>query len=339
MAPKQRFAASCPPRRLAALFASLLVLLLFAFTGSLRLFLRPARRPAPANLPGTVGSSTAAAISAASTAAPAAATAEAAAIADAHTDHLLAAISALLPRGADADVMAVERFLDVLLHSGSLASTAGPPYRAPPAALRRPVRVVQVGANTGDSDNDPLYHRLNASRLSGGTIDAVLVEPVPHLFTRLQATYARYPEVLPVWGAACAASSPPGSTAPFYAFVANASQYTYFHQRQQKTITYPEAVQQLGSFSKRFLLHVTAASEEDLDRVTVVHNVPCVSLGSIMCDKEWGESVDYFHIDAEGADDLVLYAAEVALTRPRVVRLEAQHIDGDSAVKHLEDAG
>ena len=127
---------------------------------------------------------------------------------------------------------------------------------------------------------------------------------------------------------------------PFIGFRENASQYEYFHKRLEKRVFFSAANQQLGSFKKSFLMHLCGASEEDIDRATVVVNVPCVSLRSIMCGKGWGVgTVDYLHIDAEGFDDNVLFASEVELTRPLVVRLEAQHIEGSAAVSHLEERG
>ena len=54
----------------------------------------------------------------------------------------------------------------------------------------RPIRVLQIGANTGDNVNDHLNLLLRT-----GFIDTVAVEPVPWLFQRLQQTYAHIPQV------------------------------------------------------------------------------------------------------------------------------------------------
>ena len=277
----------------------------------------------------------------AAAAAPASPLLPPAADASARADHLLAALAALLPNRTNVDALAVERMIDVLLHAGALPSNWGPRYAARAGALRLPVRVVQVGANDGVSDNDPLWHRINVTVAAGATLEAVLVEPVPHLFAKLSHAYAPWkPSVTPVWGAACGRDSPPGSTVPFIGFRENASAYEYFHQRTNQRMFFPEAYQQLGSFKKGFLMHLCGASEEDIDRATVVYQVPCVSLRSIMCGKGWTVgTVDYLHVDAEGFDDQVVFAAEVELTRPLVVRLEAQHIDGPTVVKHLEERG
>jgi FkbM family methyltransferase len=48
----------------------------------------------------------------------------------------------------------------------------------------RRMRVMQVGANTGDNDNDHLVKFLKL-----GVADAVLLEPVPWIFRRLEQTY------------------------------------------------------------------------------------------------------------------------------------------------------
>ena len=303
--------------------------LLFRSAPRPRLFSRaPARARAPA----------AAAAAAPRAVAPASGGVALAAAEVARVDHLLAALSPLLPNGT-VDALAVERMIDVLLHAGALPSEHGPRYAAPPAALARPVRLVQIGANDGVSENDPLWHRINHTAASGATLEAVLVEPVPHLFARLSQSYARWaPAVTTQWGAACGKDAPPGTTLPFIGFKKNASASSYFNQREQAVKAWPESFQQLGSFSKRFLLHVTSASEEELDLVTEVHQVPCVSLRSIMCARGWPH-VDILHIDAESFDDQVLYSSEVEATRPLVVRLEAQHIDGPSVEKHLIERG
>lgn len=61
---------------------------------------------------------------------------------------------------------------------------------APDAQPRRrplPMRIVQVGANTGDNANDHLVAFLKSSVAQG-----VLFEPVPWIFRRLSATYAAH---------------------------------------------------------------------------------------------------------------------------------------------------
>ena len=336
----------CGPRRLSVFLALLCTACAFAIFRELLLrrpdlflLFRSAPRP---RLFSRAAAAATASRAAPRAALPAAAPPPAAAAPPALTaEHLLAALAPLLPNGTMVDALAIERVIDVLLHAGALPSEHGPPYAAPPPALRRPVRVVQFGANSGDSENDPLWHRINVTERSGAALEAVLVEPVPHLYARLARNYAPWARsVATLWGAACGRDARPGSTLPFIGFRENASAYEYYNSRQKQRVRWPEAFQQLGSFSKRFLLHLTAASEEELAIATVVHQVPCVSVRSVMCGRGWGAgSVDYLHIDAEGFDDQVLYASEVEITRPLIVRLEAQHIDGPSAVKHLEERG
>ncbi len=55
------------------------------------------------------------------------------------------------------------------------------------APLNRRMRVVQVGANTGDNANDHLVKFLKM-----GVADAVLLEPVPWIFKRLEQTYEQH---------------------------------------------------------------------------------------------------------------------------------------------------
>ncbi len=168
-----------------------------------------------------------------------------------------------------------------------------------------------------------------------------MVEPVPHLFAQLSAAArARAGQgwggVTPLWGAACPQGS--GATAPFFSFAPNATSTEYFHQRANKRQVYDASVFQIGSFNKRHLLHNAATSEEDLSRVLQVTHVPCLSLARIMCRMGWS-AVDFFTVDAEGTDDQVMFGAQLEVTRPFMIRLEAQHIEGSIVIKFLEDLG
>ena len=266
---------------------------------------------------------------------------------EARQEYLLAALAPLILREGH-DVMKIERMVDLLLQAGSLSAEregSGSEGASAGSLSHAHPRIVQFGANDGGaSANDPIFHRLNHS--AGLGIEAVLVEPVPHLFKAMAASYAELAAAKPqagsrvraLWAAAC----PPGITEPqvFYAFQANASLYRYFNSRSQETMNFPPSVQQLGSFSLRYLLHSTAASEEELAQVLLKVQVPCTNLQAIMCEEGWAAgSVDYLHIDAEGFDDKILFASNLAATRPRIVRLEAQHIDADAAEVFLKGHG
>ena len=252
-------------------------------------------------------------------------------------DMLVAVLTAMIPKeGLSLDN--IERALDILMHSGQLPSKAqgAAPYSSSAAMLARPIRVVQVGANDGGNANDPINSRLNATE---GMMQVAMLEPVPFLFDilsqRVKST-PRWSGVTPIWGASCPEGS--GKTHPFYAFRRNATEYTYMHTRMNQLMHYSESVFQIGSFHKRHLMHNSGSTEEDLENVLEVHQVPCHTLASIMCKQGW-EYVDYFHVDAEGTDDQVVYTAQLEVTRPFVVRLEAQHIEGSLVEKFLTDLG
>lgn len=89
-----------------------------------------------------------------------------------------------------------------------------------------------------------------------------------------------------------------------------------------------------------FLMHVTSASEEEIMHAVRAIPVPCVNLTALMCEAGWeAGSVDLLHIDAEGFDDAVLRASDISATRPKLIRLEAQHIDADTTEKVLQQYG
>ena len=252
-------------------------------------------------------------------------------------DLLVAVLTALVPvEGLPLEN--VERALDILMLAGHLPSKAlgSSPLSASQAQRTRAVHIVQIGANDGGNANDPIGSRLNAT---SGRVEVAMVEPVPHLFSTLQhriSTYPGWQGVTPLWGASCPQGS--GPTAKFYSFAPNATAYEYYHLRQEKRVLYDESVFQIGSFNKRHLMHNSGSSEEDLSRVLQVLDVPCMSLHRIMCTMGW-QYVDYFQVDAEGVDDQVVFGAQLEATRPFIVRLEAQHIEGSIVRKFLEDLG
>jgi FkbM family methyltransferase len=178
-----------------------------------------------------------------------------------------------------------------------------------------------------------VYGRLNYTE---GVLEVVMVEPVPHLFRNLSDTYANAPNVKPMWGAVCPPDS--GATATFYAFKQNATSYEYYNTRLGERQLYSDSVFQIGSFIKRFLWHNSGSSEEEIEEVIDVLDVPCLTLPKIMCNMGWGH-VDYLHIDAEGFDDKVVLSSAVEITRPFIIRLEAQHIEGADMITYLESVG
>lgn len=77
------------------------------------------------------------------------------------------------------------------------AETGAVASAARPRARKRPLRVMQVGANTGDNANDHLVLFLKL-----GVAHAVLLEPVPWLFKRLSKTYEPHASVVKLLNAA-----------------------------------------------------------------------------------------------------------------------------------------
>ena len=235
--------------------------------------------------------------------------------------------------------MAIERVVDLLVLSGSLSGKGG---SGGGGARARP-RLVQIGANDGGASlNDPIFNRLRASEAD--FLEAVLVEPVPHLFEAMAASYANLTRarrglaIRPLWAAAC----PPGSGASrlFYSFRPNASAYNFTNKRTGVREAFKSHVQQVGSFRLGHLAHNSHASEADLAPALLLTLVPCTDLQAIMCEQRWDSgTLDYLHIDAEGFDFAVLQASSLASTRPRVIRLEAQHIAADECEAFLTELG
>jgi FkbM family methyltransferase len=55
-------------------------------------------------------------------------------------------------------------------------------------------------------------------------------------------------------------------------------------------------------------------------------SVPCVTLHALISRLSWAHDVDVLQIDAEGADDEVIYASDTDRLRPRLINYERSHL-------------
>lgn len=178
-----------------------------------------------------------------------------------------------------------------------------------PRLLRRMGRLlphavfVQVGSNDG-SKHDPLRATFLRTRWTG-----VLVEPVPYVFERLKANYARYPRAR-LENAAIAERS---GALPFY------------HLRPAAPgEALPDWYDELGSFRKDVILS-HADRIPALESRLVSTEVRCLRFDEL-CEKHGLAAVDLIHTDAEGYDDVILDSIDLARWRPRLVIYEHKHL-------------
>lgn len=172
--------------------------------------------------------------------------------------------------------------------------------------------VVQIGSNDGVS-NDPLHEHLIKNRLW----QAILVEPLPHLFEKLKKNYpsdARFRFVN--------AAINDGTEQPFYFLKEEAA---------QKLANMPPWFNQLGSFDREHLLKHLPASEPYIHTIMIKG----VTLPDLLSE---GTKPDILHIDAEGYDWKILSQLDVPHVQPGIILFEQKHlseVDRKAAIRFL----
>jgi len=178
---------------------------------------------------------------------------------------------------------------------------------------------VQIGANDG-LQHDPLHPILARYEWRG-----ILVEPVPHVFARLEQTHAGN-DRLTLINAAVGAQD---GRLPFY------------HLREaapgEAVVPFHDA---LGSFSRDLVLR-HAREIPDVQERLVETEVPVLSFDGLLA-RHGGPPVDLVTIDTEGFDWEVVRSIDLGRYRPRLLAYEHYHLsaaDRDAATAHLEAHG
>jgi FkbM family methyltransferase len=173
-------------------------------------------------------------------------------------------------------------------------------------ALRKCVNpiVVEVGANDGKT-GDPFFHLIRSRRHS----KALLVEPVPHLFERLQRTYSDLPNCI----LANVAIAPVPGTAPIYYIDPDARKH--FPEL-------PPYFEELASFDKTKIAKLLGERETSLLREKLVKTTPLRNL----LTENGITRVDLLQIDTEGYDYEVLKTFPFDLSLPVLVCFEHCHL-------------
>jgi FkbM family methyltransferase len=172
------------------------------------------------------------------------------------------------------------------------------------AAHRERAVFVQIGANDGEF-LDPLRPYIARHAWRG-----VMVEPIPHVFARLQARYAGEARIS-LENAAVAASD--GKREMFHVAVG---------AQGEGVPVYADA---LASFDRgRVRSHLEQAADPDglLRRI----EVPCVSFDSL-CRRHGLQRPDLILIDAEGADGEIVEAIDLERRGPRLLVYEHHHLE------------
>lgn len=164
--------------------------------------------------------------------------------------------------------------------------------------------VVEVGANDGKT-GDPIFHLIRPNAQS----KALLIEPVPYLFERLQRNYSDLPDCI----LANVAIAPVSGSASIY----------YIDPDARKCFPeLPPYFEELASFDKTKIAQILGERATSLLREKVVKTIPLRNLL-----RENGITrVDLLQIDTEGYDYEVLKTFPFDLGLPVLVCFEHCHL-------------
>ena len=183
------------------------------------------------------------------------------------------------------------------------------------AAVRRPVRIVVVGANDGRL-NDPVYPVLHGG-LAHAT-EVLLIEPQADLHPLLRDNYAFHAAARFVQAAVGT-----GGTLTLH----GVDPALWPHLKVPYAAGWPDWRAPTGIVSGRrdtVVDWVAAHAPPGTDAAAAVRrmDVPCLPLGDILARAGWPAAIDVLQIDAEGCEAAVLDACDLAVIRPAVIWVE-----------------
>lgn len=180
------------------------------------------------------------------------------------------------------------------------------------AAGSNDVRFVQVGSNDAGY-GDPLRYHIRNNGWRG-----LMIEPLPHVFRRLQA---RYGAVSGLILENVAIDREPG-VRPFY------------HLRPSDEPGLPVWYDMLGSFLKENVLAHSHLLPDIPERIMETP-VRCLTFDQA-CGRHGIEAFDVLHIDAEGYDYEILRSVDLARYRPAVLLYENMHLSSEDYAASLD---
>lgn len=168
---------------------------------------------------------------------------------------------------------------------------------------------VHLGACTGNHPKDYLYHNIVDLQWRG-----IVVEPVPHLFARLQNTYKECPGVI------CENSAISDSDGA----------REFFYIGEQHVASNLDTF--VGSLDAN---HVKSHTNSPLSSM----QVQCLTLRSLLA-KHHVTRVDFLEIDLEGQDEVVIRQIPFDIITPQIIIYEHKHMAAPSDVEtFLRDHG
>jgi len=187
------------------------------------------------------------------------------------------------------------------------------------------LNVVQVGANDG-SHSDPIHRFLMDHKQSS---TALLIEPQPEIISHLKDAYADHPTAFIYSGAI-------GAGERLVLYRIRPELWESFRVSYLRGAPAYRAPSGLTSGNKE---HVVAAARRHLagkvpaeEAVEELH-VPCTELRPLLVGRGFPLALHLLQVDAEGADDEVLYACNIDELRPAIINFESKHLVGQRMAK------
>ena len=175
------------------------------------------------------------------------------------------------------------------------------------------VFVLQVGSNDGIS-GDPLYNLIQENK----NWQALFIEPVPYLFEKLKKNYNNQSRFIFE-----NVAINDGSIQTFY---------TVSDSVKNSIPNLPKWYDQLGSFKREHITNHLKGIMEPFIEETLINGA---TLQSII-DKNGIETIDLFHVDAEGYDWLVLSQLDLIKFTPKIILYEHKHMSIEEKNHSLE---
>jgi FkbM family methyltransferase len=202
-------------------------------------------------------------------------------------------------------------FLDVLLE-GYLAAKGRMSF-------------VQIGANDGKI-NDPIFAFVMRNRAATRIL---LIEPQPEVIPFLRENYAEHADASIYNGAV-------GTGEGLTLYRVKPALWNAYNPPYMKDAP---AYRVPSGFTSSSIEHVRRHAagnfrmEAPLDDCIEALCVPCLTLHALLTQQSWGEEIDVLQVDAEGADDEVIYASDLPRLKPRLVNYERSHLSAEKQQK------
>ena len=218
----------------------------------------------------------------------------------------------------------IVRHSDIVRQPEVPAASKIPTYKSMAMALLTStptLKIAVVGANDG-AINDPIFAFASEFR---SRVSIILIEPQPALIPYLCENYSQHPDATIV---NCAV----GATGTLSLFAVKPTYWDKLSVPYARNWPPYRAPTGVTSFSRDRVAGWLAdklPQGADLDDAIQAFDVPASDLRAITEAHGFGPHLDILQVDAEGADDVVLYNSNLPIFRPKLIRYESGELDAE----------